>query len=169
MAGVLIGGFCAAQPMADFEQQVVARINEIRRQHDLQPLQMNPVLRDVARRYSETMDRRSFFRHTGPSGDTVADRVRNAGLCFRAVGENLAKNYNVDQPVDAAVTGWMHSDSHRHNILMPQYRQTGVGVWRDGPTYYFTQVFYRAMPPGHDCASGSRSPSTQGQQAQPEG
>jgi len=41
------------------------------------------------------------------------------------------------------VQGWMDSPGHRENILRPEYRETGIGVWRTGNTYYFTQLFMR--------------------------
>lgn len=156
----LVAGIGAAEPVADMEQQIVARINAIRQQHNLPALQPDPTLRDVAREYSQTMARDSFFSHYSPSGRNVVDRVQAVGLCYRAVGENLARNYNVPHPIDAAVTGWMNSKGHRENILTPEYRETGVGVWRDGRTYWFTQVFFRAMPGEAGCgASVGKTPS----------
>lgn len=133
------------------EQRVLERINEVRRQHDLNDLAMDSVLREVARQYSAAMGRRDFFSHSGPEGDTVGDRLRAAGVCYRMVAENLAKNYNVPDPVTAAVDGWMDSPGHRRNILTPAFRQTGIGVWRDGETFYFTQVFVRALPEQVKC------------------
>ncbi len=41
----------------------------------------------------------------------------------------------------------MQSPGHRKNILHPDFTQTGVGVCRDGSTYYFTQVFLRPAAP----------------------
>lgn len=134
------------------ELHVLERINEIRRQHNLETLVMEPALREVARQYSATMGRREFFSHNGPDGDTVGDRVRAAGFCYRVVAENLAKNYNVPDPAATAVAGWMDSPGHRRNILTTEFRQTGIGVWRDGQTYYFTQVFLREFPPEVDCS-----------------
>ncbi len=40
--------------------------------------------------------------------------------------------------------GWMKSPGHRVNVLRPDFTDTGVGVCRDGTTYYFTEVFLRA-------------------------
>lgn len=48
---------------------------------------------------------------------------------------------NLPQPVGDAVQGWMESQGHRENILRPEFRETGIGVWRTGNTYYFTQLF----------------------------
>lgn len=140
-----------ASEVERLEQQVLNRTNEIRHRHDLEPLTMNPELRGIARNYSEAMGRRDFFSHSGPQGDTVGDRVRDAGFCYQAVAENLAKNYNMPDPVANAVQGWMQSKGHRRNILTPVFRRTGIGIWRHEDTYYFTQIFLRSFPEDVDC------------------
>ncbi len=127
--------------IAAIEREIVQRINDIRRQHGLQPLEVDQELARVAHDYSCRMARQDFFSHTGPDGGTVADRVREAGKEYRLVGENLARNTNAQQPAEVAVQGWMESPQHRENILRPGFTETGVGVCREGARYYFTQVF----------------------------
>lgn len=130
---------------AEMEEQIRQRINEIRQQEGLTELQPNPKLAEVARRYSQQMAEQDFFSHTSPAGDTPAQRVETAGITYMVVGENLFTSTNIPQPVNAAVEGWMDSPGHRENILRPQYRETGIGVWRDGETYYVTQLFLRSF------------------------
>ncbi len=142
-----------AQPQA--EAKVQQRINEIRQAHDLGGLRRNPKLDHIARDYSRAMAKGAFFSHTGPGGEDVGDRVRAAGLCYRAVGENLAKNLNVPHPARTAVSGWMKSKHHRANILTAEFRETGVGAWCDGATCYFTQIFFRAFPGSLPCPARS--------------
>ena len=158
-----------ATDTAAMERRVVERINEIRQQHDLQPLKVHQTLTEIARDYSQAMATQSFFSHSGPEGNNIGDRVRDAGICYRAVGENLAKNFNVAEPVEAAVTGWMNSEGHRKNILTAEFRETGVGIWRDGKTFHFTQVFLRAFPEGIECPPRTAAPgSDQRQHAEPD-
>jgi uncharacterized protein YkwD len=130
---------------AEMEEQIRQRINEIRQKEGLTELQANPRLAEVARRYSQQMAEQDFFSHTSPTGETPAQRVRSAGITYRMVGENLFTSTNIPQPVNAAVEGWMDSPGHRENILRSQYRETGIGVWRDGQTYYVTQLFLRSF------------------------
>lgn len=92
------------------------------------------------------MAEQNFFAHVGPQGDTLTDRVKSADIFYLMVGENLFTSTNIPQPVPAAVEGWMNSPGHRENILRPEYRETGIGVWKVGNTYYFTQLFMRALP-----------------------
>jgi uncharacterized protein YkwD len=127
------------------EELVYVRINEIREQEGLKPLQPNERLAQVARNYSRRMAEENFFSHVAPAGDGPAQRVRGAGITYWVVGENLFQGTNLPRPAPMAVQGWMNSPGHRENILRPVYTETGIGVWREGNTYYFTQLFLRPL------------------------
>ncbi len=131
--------------VGQMETQTHQRINIIRQQQGLTPLRQNPRLAQVARNYSRRMAEQNFFSHTSPQGDTMVQRVKSAGIFYLVIGENLFTSTNIPQPVPAAVNGWMNSPGHRANILRPEYRETGIGVWRRGNTYYFTQLFMRSI------------------------
>jgi uncharacterized protein YkwD len=147
VAGEPLGGWprpWAAEPAVEaLEQAVADRVNGIRRDQGRAPLRVDGALAAVAREYSCGLARRGTLSHAGPEGGTVADRVRAAGKRFAAVGENLASNTNVRDPVATAVEGWMRSPGHRDNILEPSFTETGVGVCRAGDSVYVTQVFLR--------------------------
>lgn len=129
---------------AKMEAAIRQRINQIRQEQGLNPLQNNEKLAQVARNYSQQMARDKFFSHTGSDGSTLTTRVRAGGITYWAVGENLFKSTNVPEPVPFAVQGWMDSPGHRENILRPVFTETGIGVWREGNTYYITQLFMRS-------------------------
>lgn len=131
--------------IAVMEGAVRQRINEIRQERGLNQLQDNKKLAQVARSYSQKMAREKFFSHTSPDGNTPAQRVRSAGIFYWVVGENLFMSTNVSQPVPLSVKSWMDSPGHRENILRPEYAETGVGIWRQGNTYYITQLFMRSQ------------------------
>ena len=130
-------------PVAGLEDEIVRRVNDIRRQHSLAPLATDRTAAQAARAYSCRMASEGFVGHQAPDGSTLADRVRALGKPFRAAGENLAMNANAAEPAAIAVQGWMQSTDHRENILRPEYTQTGVGVCRRDARYYFTQLFLR--------------------------
>ncbi len=129
---------------SDAETEVVRRVYAIRAEHMRPPLRVDPDLARIARQYSCALLARGALSHTGADGTTVSDRIRAAGKTFLAIGENLASSTDTREPVEAAMEGWMKSPGHRENILRPDFTDTGVGVCRDGTTYYFTQVFLRA-------------------------
>ncbi len=128
------------------EEQVRQKINSIRRKHGLAPLQGNAVLAGIAREYSRRMAEENFFAHEDPGGRTLLGRLRKADVPYRVAAENIFTSTNVPDPVAAAVSGWMNSPGHRANILLPDVTGTGVGIWREGNSFYFTQIFL--LPPG---------------------
>ena len=131
--------------IAQMEEQTRRRINEIRQKHGLKPLKANPALAKVARNYSQQMAKQNFFAHQSPAGESAVDRLRKAGIRYQLMGENLFKGVNISQPVDRAVDGWMKSPGHRENILRPGFSETGIGIWRDGREYHFTQLFMHPL------------------------
>ncbi len=136
-----VDGGPQTEEVASMEQRLIEEINTIRLLHALDPLEPNEDLNRVARGFSFRMNRFGFFGHHDLAGNDVADRVRARGIRFAMVAENIAKNINFSDPVDTAIDGWMKSDGHRANILTADFRETGVGIWKDGNIYHLTQVF----------------------------
>ena len=120
------------------EAQMVDRVNKERRDRGLTELVINAKLRDLARAYAKDMLERGYFSHYNPEGESPFDRMANAGITYRAAGENLALAPNVT----IAHQGLMDSPGHRANILSPDYRKVGIGVV-DGGIYgkMFVQEF----------------------------
>jgi len=131
--------------IAKMEAEICQQIDEIRTSNGLKPLQNNQRLAQVARDYSRRMAQENFFSHTSPDGDTPAQRVRATGITYLIAGENLFRSTNAPNPVSLAVKGWMNSPGHRENILRSAFTETGMGIWRDGNTYYVTQLFMRSL------------------------
>jgi uncharacterized protein YkwD len=126
---------------AALEEEVVARINQIRQDEGLKPLRVNCTLTTIARGFSRQMATENFFSHESPTGETLEDRIRVARLEFSRIGENIYKCTNLQNPAESAVKAWMNSPGHRHNILTAEYTEAGLGVWKQGKTFYFTQDF----------------------------
>ena len=123
---------------ADAETQMLTLVNRARAENGLEPVAVDPTIRDVARAYSTTMFQQGFFAHIDQNGATPFDRMRAGGATFRAAGENLA----LAPTVQIAHDGLMNSSGHRANILNPRYRRIGIGV-ADGGMHgkMFTQNF----------------------------
>ncbi len=125
------------------EREVEDRINDVRVEHGESTLARNDTLAAVAREYSCRMAGEDFFAHESPDGDAVDDRILDAGIRFRHVGENLAHLGGIANPGETAVEGWMESEGHRQNLLRGDYTETGVGICRGDDGLYFTQIFLR--------------------------
>jgi uncharacterized protein YkwD len=126
------------------EQQCLSEINRLREAHGIEALEFDEDLLYLAREYSRRMAEEKFFSHADPDGRTVRDRVDDARIKWRMVGENLGYSNGYINPVAATVHGWMDSKGHRANILERGYRRTGIGAWiGSNGTVYFTEIFLR--------------------------
>jgi uncharacterized protein YkwD len=126
------------------EQQCLDEINRVRRRSGLPSLAFNEDLLPVAREYSRRMAEEHFFSHNDPDGKTVRERVDEADIRWRMIGENLAYSNGYVNPVAASLHGWMESPGHRKNILEPDFSMTAIGVWiKDDGTVYFTEIFLK--------------------------
>jgi len=126
------------------EQQCLDEINQVRRRSGVTKLMFFEELLPVAREYSRRMAEQHFFSHNDPEGRTVRERVDEADIRWRMIGENLAFSSGYVNPVAASLHGWMESPGHRRNILEPDFNLTAIGVWITGDgTVYFTEIFLR--------------------------
>jgi uncharacterized protein YkwD len=120
------------------EQTMFDLVNQERAQHGLAALDWDPRLQEVARAHSEEMWRLAYFAHDSPVHGSPGDRFTDAGIRFRAAGENLA----LAPTVEIAHRGLMRSEGHRANILSPEFTRIGIGAVTtpSGSTMY-TQDF----------------------------
>lgn len=104
------------------------------------PLAHNLLLIDAARTHSQWMLDADIFSHDGEGGNSMVDRMRNAGYVFSgswAAGENIAwsggsgSNINLTEAIYGHHRGLFRSAGHRQNILSTSFREIGVGH-RDG-------------------------------------
>jgi uncharacterized protein YkwD len=128
---------------ARLEAEVIRRVNAARREHGLAPLENNETLSAVARAHSRAMAASGVFEHELPRGPRFAQRIEAAGLRYSRIGENIYKSVGLRDPAPNAVASWLKSPGHRSNILNGQYTESGIGIWKTGDTYYFTQDFLR--------------------------
>lgn len=120
-----------------------ALINRARRDADLGPLLLDPALSEIARSYSQRMRDEGFFSHTDPAGVGPGARVRNAGVTFSLVGENLASVQGSGDPAGRAHDALLANQGHRRNMLERRFELVGVGVARSGNQYWITQIYLR--------------------------
>lgn len=125
------------------ERGLFDAMNRERIAHGLGALVLNETLTDIARIRSQDMVDNDYFAHFNPDGESVYTLIRDAGLRFKAVGENLARiSGDADRSVAVAIEKLMGSNFHRAVILNPLYTRVGVGAVTDenGVTV-FTTVF----------------------------
>lgn len=119
---------------AEEKQQEVLRLVNIERENaGLEPLTYyysGQAAADI--RASEIS---TYFSHERPNGTMFWEALRDQGVMFPSVAENIAAGYETPESV---VEGWMNSEGHRANILDPTYTFIIVGVTQDN---YWVQLF----------------------------
>jgi uncharacterized protein YkwD len=103
-------------------------------------LQLDPLLSAVADAFACEMIEDGFLAHSNPVRKlSPGERLTTAGYIYYAMGENLAAGQTTAAEV---VHDWLKSESHRDNILSPDWREVGIAV-RHGGKYgwYWVQEF----------------------------
>ena len=116
---------------------IVCLVNVERTTRGLKELKRDGDLAQAARGHSRDMIRRDYFEHTNPDGESVGDRVRDAGYGKPgdgwSVGENLGWGTGQRATPNALVDEWLNSAGHRKNMLKASFRELGVGVAGGAP------------------------------------
>jgi uncharacterized protein YkwD len=86
------------------------------------------------------MAEHDYFDHVDRRGAGVAERARQHGYRWRAIGENIAAGQGSPQQV---VAGWLASPGHCANILSPDFTEMGAAYAINDKAaleIYWTQV-----------------------------
>lgn len=116
------------------EEEVVRLVNEERAKYGLHPLEIDETLMELSKEKSKDMANNNYFSHTSPTYGSPFDMIKNSGITYNFAGENIASMGMSSQGV---VNGWLNSKGHRENILNPNYKYIGVGVYNSK----WTQIF----------------------------
>lgn len=149
-ANTACGGTTYPSSNAVVEHEVIYLTNLERESAGLPPLALNTDLRDIARYHSQDMINDGYAAHESydvVNGSlvqvcTLWERLETAYV-YSAAGENIAGGTYTDTAAEV-VASWMASDSHRANILSPNFREIGVGYRYASDsqyTNYWTQDF----------------------------
>ncbi len=130
------------------EDLIFAATNELHHEHKLVTLKTEKLLVETARDHSQDMLKRNYLSHFSPEGKSVVDRYRKrAGKVERSLGENLHTIsssqglYDPEAIAKLMMNDWVHSPSHRENLLAKQFTALGLGCASDGERIFCTQVF----------------------------
>lgn len=118
-----------------FVSEVVRLVNIERANYGLSALKENATLGEYAQLRSKEIV--SNFAHERPDGSSPLNYVLGLGG-IRTCGENIACGQSTPE---AVVNAWMNSPGHRANILKEDFTIIGVGCYKSGGRYYWTQIF----------------------------
>lgn len=118
LLGVLVVAALAAPADAGPEGDVIAKINDLRRDHGRRPLQVAPSLMRSADAYSQRMLDRQEFGH--------ARRIQ-ASDSYSRLGEILEWHRGRDPDPSWAFRDWVNSPPHLRVMLDPLFTYVGGG------------------------------------------
>ena len=121
-------------------------INNERTAHGLVSLKSNPKLESAAALKLNDMFRNGYFGHNSPAGITPWYWLDKVKYDYHFAGENLAMNFKSS---NSTVKAWMASETHRQNILLKDFNETGIaldrGVINGRETTVVVQLFGSAF------------------------
>lgn len=95
--------------------------NQARAENSLPTLKETTALDSSAKAKCDDMITNHYFAHNTPDGRKPWVFFDHS---YSKMGENLSEGYQPDKAVDA----WLHSPSHRANILDPVFNEVGFAV-----------------------------------------
>jgi uncharacterized protein YkwD len=116
------------------EQQIYELTNILRLRHQLEIVEWDEGISEVALGHSKDMFETNDFSHSSQNSGELSDRLQAGNVFYQLAGENIAANY-IDGP--SVVEGWLNSKGHRETLLHKDYTHLGVGVYHK----YYTQNF----------------------------
>lgn len=118
-------------------------VNQARRENGLNELWYSARVHDVST--LRAVELSSYYSHTRPNGKGFHTAFADVGVSYLYAGENIAYGRNMFETPGEVFEAWMNSESHRENILSPNYECVafGLSVLKVGPNtyYYWSQEF----------------------------
>ncbi len=124
------------------EARAYELLNEFRIENGVPPVQLHPELVAVARLKAQDMAENDYFSHISPLYGSPGKMVRNAGISYSAVAENISRAGNIFQ---AHLQLQYSTAGHRQIMLNANYSDVGIGVSRlqRTPGIVLVQIFIR--------------------------
>ncbi|MBI5227596.1 CAP domain-containing protein [Candidatus Micrarchaeota archaeon] len=155
--------------IGELEKLTFQLINQERTNHDLGSLKWDDIISATGRDHSKDMGINNYFSHQDFDGNFADVRLKHHNyLSFEVEGENLAllpaypyyftypngticspHYYSTSELAQLAAISWMNSPEHRANILLPNFTDSGMGIYFINNSYYFTQVFVKYTDCGY--------------------
>ncbi len=134
--------FVMPDVLAIQQERLVELVNNMRRQEGRSPLTAAAKLNYSSGLRATDMADHSYFSHTSPNGQVLANFLGQAGYAYQTAGENLAMGFG---DAETLFNAWVKSPSHYANLIDNDYADTGVGLasgmYNGAPTVYVAEHF----------------------------
>jgi len=122
------------------ERSLFEAINHERKSRSLHGLKWDEALAVAARKHAHEMAKQRAVEHNFPGEPNLPSRANKAGARFVSIAENVVQATNAK----AAHEQFMHSASHKANMLDPDVDSVGIGVAERGGQLFVVQDFSKA-------------------------
>lgn len=97
------------------QERVIAKVSMVK---------SNYLLDKTAKIKACDMVKKNYWSHQDPDGNFSWEMIRKNGYKWRAVGENVARDFKTNQGI---VGAWMKSPTHKKVMLDSRYKDAGIG------------------------------------------
>ena len=126
-----------AENLRENSLKVIELINAERVKAGVKALTESELLYDAASLRATELEK--LFSHNRPDGRLCFTVYQDFSITSRSRAENIAAGHKTPEIV---VEAWMRSNGHNRNILNPDYKKIGVGVYQDTTgKLYWVQLF----------------------------
>jgi uncharacterized protein YkwD len=133
----------SAENMRDIELIIYDLTNSQRKRNGIPILSWSSTASKAAAKHSIDMAKNAYFDHYNLYNKTPGDRLKEEGIYYQSIGENIIAGY---ENAIICSHAWFNSPEHRDNILNRNYKNLGVGfTYLEDSIYksYITQNFFR--------------------------
>ena len=110
--------------LTEDENYLLELINAERRKHNLNDLKIDKELQNIAILKANDLVNNNYLSHTSKTYGSPFDMLKQYNINYKTASENIAGNPNID----AALSSWLNSESHKKNILSNDYNYTGLAI-----------------------------------------
>lgn len=105
--------------------ELISLTNQERQAKGLNLLKKNDRLTAAAIAKGNDMLKKQYWDHFGKNGETPWQFIKGSGYNYIFAGENLAKDFQTSLEAHLA---WMHSPTHKENILNSNFKDIGIAI-----------------------------------------
>ena len=136
------------KPLPDIEAQnytntMLKKVNELRSQNGLSPVELTGALVYVANTRSEELVTK--FDHIRPNGSSYTTILDEHPVNYSGAGENIAtinsRERDGNKLAERIYAEWLGSAGHKANMLSPRFTAIGIGICVNKNDVYSTQLF----------------------------
>ena len=137
LCGILLCASAYGQIASRPQRDLFAAVNKVRQEYGLPALRWDTSLAVAAQRHAVVMTEHWSAQHQFEGEPSLSARVKQAGGHFSWLAENVTQGPNYEFIHEQ----FMHSPSHRANILDREMNSIGIGVVERGGQLFAVEDF----------------------------